>query len=518
MKLKQRLGHYLLEQGLITKDQLYTSLERQKVSKEPLGNILVQNGFITQKQKIEAIQEVDIDQLSDESTLITRCPANALIDTETMILVEDKDTVYLATRQNKFDVEKRLVPYYPGFKFSWSPVDYEHLDKYLSQIEAMSRKNVNRVDWLLRKGLKLGASDLHIEPGPRSYVVFMRIDGVLKHVYEGMLDEYQKVLSQIKERSNLDSAERRVPQDGGFSIEHHGRGVDLRVATTPSTLGEKIVIRILDPENTEVSLSGIGITRLDQWEKGFKERNGICLICGPTGSGKTTTLNATVRSMDRFGKAIYTIEDPVEYDIPFVTQINANHATGMDFARGLKAMMRMDPDVIIVGEIRDLETAHIAIKAAETGHLVIGTLHTGSIVGALERLRDIGVDPNDIKGLIRSIMVQSLVRKTCGHCHGEGSVQTDKGFETCDHCEGTGKKGRVLVSEVNHFASQDEVMGAIRGESNWPSMIDDLISKYEMGLIDRSEVVDYGTSAETALIRHENQNKQDEPAVEVDHE
>lgn len=521
MQVKQKLGHYLLENEKITKDELYTALERQKVSKEALGNILVHNGFITQREKIEAIQQVDIDQLSDESTLITRCPPGALIDTETMILVEDKETVYLATRQDKFDVEKRLRPFYPNFTFSWSPVDYEHLDKYLSQIEALSRKNVNRVDWLIRKGLKIGASDLHIEPGTRSYVVFMRVDGDLRHAYEGLLDEYQKVLSQIKERSNLDSAERRIPQDGGFAIEHHGRGVDLRVATTPSTLGEKIVIRILDPENTEVSLHGIGISRILEWEKGIKERNGICLICGPTGSGKTTTLNATIRGMDRFGKAIYTIEDPVEYDIPFVTQINANHATGMDFARGLKAMMRMDPDVIIVGEIRDLETAQIAIKAAETGHLVIGTLHTGSIAGALERLRDIGVDPNDIKGLIRSIMVQSLVRKMCGHCHGEGSVESGNGKEACNQCEGTGKKGRVLVSEANHFSSSAEVMSAIQGESNWPSMVDDLILKYEMGVIDRSEVINFGTAAETALIGHENKNKKDDqvkPVAETENE
>lgn len=489
MRAEKDLGLYLVEQGKIDETTLHTAREQQNISQEPLGNILVSNGFITQKDKIHALRTVDIDQLAEESLLITQCPPQVLLDTQTMILVEDRNEVYIASLQDREDVEFRLAPYYQGFKFVWNPVDIERLDSYLQQIESISRKNVKRDEWMIREGLMRGASDIHIEPRGRSYSIFFRIDGALKHIYEGTLEEYGRLASRIKQLSNMDQEEKRVPQDGGYSVEHHGRNVDLRVATTPTTEGEKVVIRILDPENTESDLRNIGISRLSEWEKGIYEPHGICLVCGPTGSGKTTTLNATVRSMDRFGKSIYTIEDPVEYNIPYVSQVNTNPNVGMDFARGLKAMMRMDPDVIVIGEIRDIETAQIAIKAAETGHLVLSTIHTGSIEGALERLRDIGVDPNDIKNILRSVMVQRLVKRTCAHCQGKG----------CEECEDTGKKGRVLVSEVNYFEDAKAVMSANEGNVSWPTMIDDLMNQYEDGLITRDEVINQGVQAQKAL-------------------
>lgn len=490
---KERLGEYLLSAGKINAEILHTALEQQSISGEPLGNILVSNGFITLKDKIDALRVVNIDQLANESTLVTRCPPQALIDTQTMILIEDQGEVYLASMQRKEDVEMRLKPYYEGFVFKWNPVDIERLDDYLSKIGMLQTNNVNRLEWLLQESLIRRASDLHIEPRSKSYSVFFRVDGKMRHFYEGPLEEFQRLLSQVKERSNLDSAERRVPQDGGFQIEHHGRGIDLRVATSPTIDGEKIVIRILDPNNTEMDIRNIGITRLSEWMKGVSEPYGICLVCGPTGSGKTTTLNATVRSMDRFTSSIYTIEDPVEYRIPYVSQVNVNHTVGLDFARGLKAMLRMDPDVITVGEIRDIETASIAIKAAETGHMVLGTLHTGSITGSLERLRDIGIDPSEIRNLLRSVMVQRLVRRKCSECEGSG----------CSVCDNTGHKGRVLISEAKYFASGEEVDSAHAGEISWPTITDDLISKYEEGVTSKDEVLGMGASAERALEKWE---------------
>lgn len=494
---KQTLGQYLITQGLITESIVHTALEQQSISGERLGDVLVSNGFISQKDKIDALRVLDVDQLASESTLVTKCPPEALIDTQSMIFIETADEVYIASLQCKEDVEKRLREFYPEHTFFWNPVDLERLDEYLDKLSQMNAgSDKNRLEWLIRQGLLMGVSDLHIQPRTKSFSVFMRLDGKLMHKYEGTLDEYNRILSQIKERSNLDPAERRVPQDGGFQIDHQGRGVDLRVATSPTVDGEKVVIRILDPSNTEVDINNVGITRLSEWKKGTSEIDGICLICGPTGSGKTTTLNATVQSMNRFTHSIYTIEDPVEYRIPYVSQVNVNHTVGLDFARGLKAMLRMDPDIITVGEIRDLETAEIAIKAAETGHMVFGTLHTGSIVGALERLRDIGVETNDIRNLLRSVMVQRLIRKVCKECDGKG----------CGHCNDSGYKGRSLISEVTYFSGSDDVIKASEGVEDWPTLIDDAILKYSQGVTTREEVESLGERARVALEKWEKMN------------
>lgn len=487
------IGQHLLDQGVITQDMLTSSLKEQTITKEKLSQVLLKNGFISQKQKIEALRVVDIDRLADESTMLTRCPTSALIDTQTMILIEDKGEVYLASRQRHEDVEKRLRPYYPNFAFRWSSVDTERLDSYLNRLENFRSAKGAQIDKILREGFILGASDIHIEPKNQSFSVFLRIDGVKRHYIEGEIDEYRKTVQKIKDLANLDTSERRIPMDGGFQVEHQGRYIDLRVATTPSVEGEKVVIRILDPSNNEVDIHRIGITRLEQWLQGVHELSGLCLICGPTGSGKTTTLNATAKDVNRFSKAVYTIEDPVEYRVPYITQINVNRLVGLDFARALKSLLRLDPDIIIVGEIRDLETAENAMKLAETGHLVIGTMHTESIIGALGRLRDIGINIRDIRHLVRSIMVQRLVRKFCSDCHGDG----------CPTCEGTGMKGRSLISEVNYFNNGDEVLTAYEGESWWPSLIDDALIKFDQKLIPREEIQNLGTASEQALAEWE---------------
>lgn len=496
---KDRLGAYLLEQGKITRDMLHNSAQQSLVSHEPLGSILVRNGFITQRDKIKALQEVDIDLLSDESTVVTRCPAQALIDTQTMILVEENKEVWIASRQDRSDVERRLEPYYRGFKIHWNPVDLEKLDDYLSKIESMSRKNIDRLDWLLKEGLLIGASDIHVQPkSGGTYAVFMRVDGVLQHRYEGPIEEYGRVAAKIKTRGNIDAAEHRTSQDGKFSIDHNGRQVDLRVATMPSTDGEKLTLRILDPDSVEKDLDGVGISRVSEWRVGMKEKSGFCLVCGKTGSGKTSSIYATMNEINRFEQAIYTIENPVEFTIHYATQINVNPDTGMTFERAVRDAMRADPDVIMIGEIRDYETAHAAIQAAETGHLVVASMHTESIGGAFQRLKDLGVNINDLKGLMRSVLVQNLVKKVCDSCHGAG----------CSHCEETGSRGRTLISEVNYFSSAQEVIRAADGEISWPTMNDDLIKKYEEGFVSRDTVVNFGTSAERALLEHEkNKNK-----------
>ncbi|NLC21497.1 MAG: Flp pilus assembly complex ATPase component TadA [Halomonadaceae bacterium] len=474
----RRLGDHLLEAGLISQNMLDVALAEQHVTGELLGKILVRSGFLTQKDLIQAIHRVDMNQLSSERSLVTRCPPEVLLESRTMILAETDDSVFLATLEDEQYVRSQMRIYYTDEDLVFNPVNMDLLDEYLDALTRIVRNEGALVDRLLRRALRDSVTDVHIQPRTQSYSVFFRYLGVLKHAHEGDLDEYSSLVAQIKDRSRIDIAERRIPQDGAFQVEHNGRMVDMRVATVPTVDGEKVVVRLLDPDSVNPKLEGLGITRLPKWRAGFSNADGICLVCGPTGSGKTTTLNGTVREMDRFGKSINTLEDPVEYRIPYVTQVNINHVVGLDFARGVRAFMRADPEVIICGEIRDIETARNAIKASETGHMVLGTLHTGSIRGTIDRIRDIGVEVSDLRYLLRAILVQRLIRTFCHHCKGE----------KCDHCYHTGFGGRSVISEVEYFSGPEDVDRMVAGEVWWPTMIDDAIDKVSQGVTSPEEV------------------------------
>jgi len=472
------LGEHLVSQGLISQVMLDTSLAEQQVTKERLGTILVHNGFISQKELIEAIHRVDMDQLSSERAMITKCPPEILLDTRTIIFAETDTAVYLSTLADEFRLTALLRPYYPDEELIFKPVNMELLDEYLDALDRILKNEGALVDRLLRDALRNNVTDVHIEPRRKSYSVMERYNGVREHTKEGSLDEYNTLVAQIKDRSGIDLAERRVPQDGSFQVEHNGRMVDMRVSTTPTVNGEKVVIRLLDPDRVNPKLDLLGITRINKWRAGVSNAHGLCLICGPTGSGKTTTLNGTMRELDRFGKAIYTLEDPVEYRVPYVTQVNVNHVVGLDFARGVRAFMRNDPDVIICGEIRDFETAQNAVRASETGHLVLGTLHTQSIRGAIDRLKDIGIPVSDLRYLLRSILVQRLIRVFCTFCNGDG----------CDRCYDTGYGGRTLISEAEYFKSPDEVDRMVAGEVWWPTMVEDAVKLVKEGKTSIAEV------------------------------
>lgn len=239
-----------------------------------------------------------------------------------------------------------------------------------------------------------------------------------------------------------------------------------------------MVIRVLDPDRVNPVLENLGITRLGEFRRGVSRPDGLFLICGPTGSGKTTTLNAAVREMDVLGKAVFSIEDPSEYKIPYVGQVETNDTVGLDFARAVKAFMRNDPDIIILGEIRDNETAQNAIKAAETGHLVIGTLHTSSIHGVLGRLKNIGVPDHELRYLLRGVLVQRLVRKVCKECEGVG----------CKSCGQTGYSGRTIVSECVYLHDETQVQAVINGERWWDTLLDDALKKSAAGITDAREI------------------------------
>ena len=271
---------------------------------------------------------------------------------------------------------------------------------------------IRLINALLTQAVKDGASDIHIEPYENRLVVRFRIDGVMKEALQSRRAVAPIVVSRIKVMSKLDIAEKRIPQDGRISVRIAGRAVDVRVSTTPVGHGERVVLRLLDKQAGRLNLSHLGMSQEDQasMDKLIHRPHGILLVTGPTGSGKTTTLYAALERINDLTRNILTVEDPVEYHIDGIGQTQVNTKVGMTFARGLRAILRQDPDVVMVGEIRDLETAEIAVQASLTGHLVLATLHTNTAVGAVTRLRDMGVEPFLLSSSLMGVLAQRLVR------------------------------------------------------------------------------------------------------------
>lgn len=476
-KVKQRLGEALIERKLITPSILSAALSEHRVSHERLGRILVRQGFLTQGALARVLRELNADELFADEYYSNRVPAQVLIDTQSMVVAETADAVCVGTLSPQHIARKALEPHLGGLALEFVPFRRARLQEYLAELRRQSQGGGGLLERLLADSVRYEYSDLHIVPKSNTYVVLARHLGVRSVIHEGPLDEYAKLAAQVKDRSKMDIAERRLPQDGAFSYAMNGRSVDFRVATVPTVQGEYLVLRVLDPENAQRSLESLGITRLAEWRAGVGRPDGLCLICGPTGSGKTTTLSATVREMDRFGSAIFTAEDPVEYQMPYIGQVNINPNIGLTFDRALKAFMRADPDIIVLGEIRDMETAKAAIKMGETGHLVLATLHTESIPGAVQRLQDIGVPKYELSYLLRTVLVQRLMRTVCPACHGQG----------CAACRHNCYTSRTIVSECAYFPGSADVTALLEGQVTWPTMLDDAYGKVVSGVTDERE-------------------------------
>ena len=322
---------------------------------------------------------------------------------------------------------------------------------------------VRLLNAILAESLKENASDIHIEPYEKEALVRFRLDGVLRTVLSPSIQIAPLLISRIKVMSKLDIAERRLPQDGRMSVRLGGRSIDLRISTMPSSHGERVVMRLLDKDAGKLQTDDLGMAASTrrELEELVSRPHGIILVTGPTGSGKTTTLYAALQQMDPQERNIMTVEDPVEYDLPGISQTQINLRAGMTFARGLRAILRQDPDVILIGEIRDGETAEIATQASLTGHLVLSTLHTNTAAGAITRLQDLGVDSFLLASTVRGILSQRLMRKLCHHCRVE--VQADEfnsgllGLEPgatifqskgCAECNNTGFAGRKAMFEL----------------------------------------------------------------------
>jgi len=325
---------------------------------------------------------------------------------------------------------------------------------------------IKAVNLLFLDALNQGASDVHIEPFERQLQVRFRVDGVLRLVKTFPQELQPAILSRVKLMASMDISEKRIPQDGRIKFQILGADYDMRVSTLPTVHGETAVLRLLKKESISIDLgaSGFRPEALVQFRNGFGRAHGICLVTGPTGSGKTTTLYGAVNEINDVGRKIFTIEDPVEYQLDGIVQIPVNAKVGMSFAAGLRAALRQDPDIIMIGEIRDAETAQIATKAALTGHLVLATLHTNSAPGAISRLLDMGMEPFMLASTLEVVLAQRLQRRICGECSAERPITAkERGlFEAvglkapkvlcegagCETCSGSGYKGRLGVHEV----------------------------------------------------------------------
>ncbi len=510
MKLLNRaikLGQRLMQDGHLTEAQLETALSRQKLTRKKLGELLVDDKIVDESVILECLSEsLGLPAVRLKPGLIDPLVVD-VIDKETaeqhiiipMFRVEDTLTLAMAEPQSLLvidDLERstglRIQPvialasnirefikkyYAQNMKFDSflatieeshiEIVDREAIDEAVIDLTEVSDGSpiVNLVNMAVLQSVKEGASDIHIEPDKHNVRIRYRIDGILHDLMLPPKDWHAAIISRIKVVGRMDIAEKRVPQEGRIHIMVEGREVDLRISSMPTILGEKIVMRILDKSNLQLNLDKLGYDpdMVDALKRMLSKPHGLFLVTGPTGSGKTTTLYSALDLLRNKERNIITIEDPVEYQLELINQIQVHEAVGLSFARTLRSVLRQDPDIVMVGEIRDEETAKVAVQAALTGHLVLSTLHTNDSPGAVTRLLNMGVEPYLLASSLVGIVAQRLVRTICPKCKTtyfpEESVLDDihwtgsrnRAFhrgQGCELCHDSGYKGRRAVCEV----------------------------------------------------------------------
>ena len=499
-----RLGDLLISTGAISREQLEQALELQKGTKQRLGDVLIQNGFITEKSLIDAlkiqlgIEFIDLTKVSLPIELAKFVPKNiarrfcvvpvrAAADTLYLAMSDPLD--FMAQEEVKAASRKRVIPMIATRKAVEQAIGRLYSNEGTAKIveemkrevgvdidaaprpaareqqEGNSAPTIQFVNALIERAYTERASDIHLEPQEGEMVVRMRIDGLLRRILTVPADLQNTVISRLKIMGGMNIAEHKIPQDGHAIQSVRGHSLDLRISSMPTVYGEKMVLRLLDKSAQALSKSQLGLEGqdLDNYNALLRNTSGVILLVGPTGSGKSTTMCVMLQDLDREEVNIVTLEDPVEYHIPGVSQCQINEKTGMTFASGLRAILRQDPDIISVGEIRDGETASIAMRAAITGHLVFSTLHTNDAVSAVYRLKDVGVEPWLVASALRGVVSQRLLRKVCPHCKKgyqpsaeelallgmpEDSHVTFYKGEGCPECHHSGYTGRRAAFEI----------------------------------------------------------------------
>ena len=514
-KKQYRLGELLVMKGVTTQDQIEIALTEQKQSKEHLGKILVRLGFATDAIISDVIggvigqESIDLTRAVADNDAVKMIPKDlarrlkvlpisydATKNQLTVAMVDIFDVVALDQINAHLGgiaeinpvlagetVIDKLIDQFYGFELSvdgilheieTGEIDYQSLDAATGEY---SQPVVRLVDALLSDAVKRGASDIHFEPEEGFLRFRYRIDGVLRQIRSLHKNYWSAIAVRLKVMAGLDIAETRAPQDGRISLSMSGRKVDFRVSTLPTVHGENIVLRVLDRQKGIVDLEQLQLTEdeLTTLKLMVARPEGIILVTGPTGSGKTTTLYSILNYLNNESVNIMTLEDPVEYPTTMIRQTSASETSGLDFASGIRSMMRQDPDIILVGEIRDEDTATMALRAAMTGHQVFSTLHTNSALGIIPRLLDIGVKPDILAGNIIGVIAQRLVRVLCNACKevcelGDlernllGLKVTDRQqviyqAKGCAACDNQGYKGRIALMEILRFDEEmDELI------------------------------------------------------------
>ena len=511
---KKRLGEELVAKGLITDDQVSIALKEQKKIDKPLGEALVSLGFVTEAVLRDALGEmlgresIDLKHVVPDTEALQKIPKELSLrfNIIPVTLDEAEGTLSIAMTDiynlmvldrlraivgNRIEIIPLLageseisdaIDQFYGYELSVDGILHEietgeiDYDSLQAEGDAYSQPLVRLVDAILADAVKHGSSDIHFEPESGFLRLRYRIDGVLKQVRSLHKDYWSAIVVRLKVMSNMNIAETRAPQDGRISLNIRGHQIDFRVSSQPTTHGENVVMRVLDRAKGIVEIDNLGLHEdsLSLLKLIMARPEGIILVTGPTGSGKTTTLYSMLGYVRSEQVNIMTLEDPVEYPMDMIRQTSINEVLRMDFANGIRSLMRQDPDIILVGEIRDSDTAEMAFRAAMTGHQVYSTLHTNSAVGTIPRLIDIGIKPDIMAGNIIGIVGQRLVRKLCTHCKTKREASDIEkqllgadpelllelyDAEGCDHCEGSGYKGRLSILEVLKVdAEMDEMI------------------------------------------------------------
>ncbi len=555
-----QLGQLLLTRGIVTAEQIEAALAEQKEKghRKLLGELLVEMGFCTDNQIASALAAgygvpyaqagpkicdpkvldilprefleehivLPLFLVKDVLTVAVSEPTNVFLIDEIERLSGYKVQIVCSTAK---DIKATLQTYLPAANVFVIDdiIDDEGLDDFtlieniaqdISNLEEIAGQSpvVKLVNYLLYNAVRENASDIHIEPDDKKLRVRYRVDGKL---YEKMRPPHQMhsaIVSRIKIMAELDIAQRRLPQDGGIHVLMEGRPIDLRVSVMPGNFGEKVVIRVIDPQKMLYSLESLGFTyeNLKLFRRVIQAPNGIVLVTGPTGSGKNTTLYSALSELNNDEVNICTVEDPVECNISGINQFQVNSGAGFEFSTALRSLLRQDPDIIMVGEIRDEATANIAVQAALTGHLVLSTLHTNDAPGAVTRLLDLGVAPYLLSASLVAILAQRLVRKICPSCKSEyepsaalKKIVEEKGVKEqkyyhglgCKKCRNTGYAGRIAIHEL--FVPNEETLEMISDKvslkklramalrSGMVSLQDDGIEKIKAGIISIEEVL-----------------------------
>lgn len=572
MKLKptSKLGQLLIDEGLVNEADLRRALEAQHKDNKRLGETLIELGILSPKAMLSALAKqlgvkgchlrhglIDpaIARLleRDEAARLKALPLFKVGDVLTVAMAEpqslptiDRLTALTGCRINPvLALESNIAEFQE--KYLGEQVD---LDAFLvnlteSEVQVVERETVdedspheisrmvdgspviNLVNLAIMTAIRDKASDIHIEPTKRATMIRYRIDGNLRELMSAPVSMHAAIVSRVKVIGKMDIAERRLPQEGRVHVVAEGREIDLRVSSMPTLLGEKIVLRILDKSNLNISLEKLGVNpqQLDTFRRIFSKPHGIVLVTGPTGSGKTTTLYSVLDLLSSPEKNIVTIEDPVEYQLDGINQIQTNDAVGLTFARALRSILRQDPDIIMVGEIRDADTARVAIQAALTGHLVLSTLHTNNAPGAFVRLADMGIERYLLASAFNGVVAQRLARTICPYCrtsyYPPESALADAGWlgqndrvfykgEGCKQCHDSGFRGRAGIYEilevteevrqVVHRAQDEEELKVVARRHGWRPLREEglrLVEEHQSTLEEVLRVTHAETEART---------------------